>query len=79
MPQRKYKNFLDHAVRVIKVHCFYYVWDVSLYSILFNWVEVLECHLMLDVSDWKDYVDDSVQTLESDVRKVHGTSSLSHS
>lgn len=34
---------------------------------------------MLDVSDWKDYVEDSVQTLESDVRKVHGTPSLPHS
>lgn len=34
---------------------------------------------MLGISDWKNYVDDSVQTLESDVRKVHGTASLPHS
>lgn len=36
VPQRKDPDFLDHAVRVIKVHCFYYVWYLSLHSILFK-------------------------------------------
>lgn len=34
---------------------------------------------MLDISDWKDHVDSSVQALESVVRKVYGASSLPHS